>query len=158
MESVMPGVYKKFYNSPLGWLELVSDSEALLMVSFVEQRGTESADIPDVLVNSRRQMEEYFDGRRREFDLPLMTNGTEFQEKVWAELKRLAYGETVSYGEIAKRIDNPRAVRAVGGACNRNPIGIVIPCHRVIGADGSLTGFAPGTEFKRKLLEMEREK
>ncbi len=102
------------------------------------------------------QLEEYFSGRRREFDLPLAAEGTEFQKKVWNELAKIPYGKTFSYGEIAGKIRNQKAVRAVGTANGRNPLAIIVPCHRVIAADGGLGGFAGGLEIKRKLLELER--
>lgn len=102
-----------------------------------------------------KQLTEYFDGRRREFDLPVKTAGTDFQMLVWEELRRIPYGRTRSYGEIANAIGKPGAARAVGGACNKNPIAIIIPCHRVIGADRSLTGFGGGLEVKKRLLELE---
>ncbi len=102
------------------------------------------------------ELKEYFEGKLTEFTLPLAPEGTEFQKKVWRALCTIPYGETRSYGEIAKLIGNPRACRAVGGANNKNPIMIVIPCHRVIGADGSLVGYAGGTDIKKRLLELER--
>jgi methylated-DNA-[protein]-cysteine S-methyltransferase len=101
------------------------------------------------------QLHSYFSGRRRHFDLPLEIEGTEFQKKVWTELRSIPYGETISYKELAKRIGKPSAVRAVGAANGANPIPIIIPCHRVIGNDGSLTGFGGGLPLKRKLLELE---
>lgn len=102
------------------------------------------------------ELGEYFAGRRRNFTLPLAPQGTEFQLRVWDELQRIPYGETRSYGEIARAIGQPRACRAVGMANNRNPIAILIPCHRVIGRDGSLTGYASGLAIKRQLLDLER--
>lgn len=102
-----------------------------------------------------QQLEEYFKGKRREFDLPLAPEGTSFQRTVWAELQNIPFGQTISYGELARRIQNPKAVRAVGLANGRNPLSIVIPCHRVIGANGKLTGYGGGLERKKKLLEME---
>jgi len=101
------------------------------------------------------QLDEYFAGARREFDLTLAPHGTEFQQRVWNELLRVPYGETITYTELAVRLDDARAVRAVGRANGANPIWIIIPCHRVIGADGSLTGYAAGIEVKRCLLELE---
>lgn len=106
---------------------------------------------------ARRQLEEYFAGRRTTFDLPLRPKGTEFQRRVWKELLHVPYGQTATYGEIAKRIRNPNAARAVGQACNANPIPIFIPCHRVVGSSNRLTGFALGLDVKSALLELERE-
>ena len=106
---------------------------------------------------ARRQLEEYFAGSRKTFDLPLRPNGTDFQRRVWKELLQIPYGQTATYGEIAKRIGNPNAARAVGQACNANPIPIFIPCHRVVGSNSCLTGFALGLDVKSALLERERE-
>jgi methylated-DNA-[protein]-cysteine S-methyltransferase len=103
-----------------------------------------------------KQLDEYFNGKRTVFDLPLNLDGTDFQVKVWHTLQTIPYGETCSYGHLAKMIGNPKACRAVGMANNRNPIPIIIPCHRVIGQDGSLTGYAGGLELKEKLLMLEK--
>ena len=104
-----------------------------------------------------RQLEEYFAGQRTTFDLPLRPNGTDFQRRVWKELLQIPYGQTATYGQIAKRIGRPNAARAVGQACNANPIPIFIPCHRVVGSNSRLTGFALGLDVKTALLELERE-
>lgn len=101
------------------------------------------------------QLKEYFIGQREDFDLDLILEGTGFQMKVWKELMKIPYGRTTSYGKIAERVGSPGAARAVGGANNKNPIGIIVPCHRVIGADGALVGYAKGIDKKRWLLEME---
>jgi len=114
--------------------------------------GEDTAENPAVA----KQLTEYFAGQRKEFDLPLAPNGTEFQQRVWKELARIPYGETISYAELAKRVGSQGAARAVGRANATNPIAIVVPCHRVIGADGSLTGYAYGVELKRNLLDWER--
>jgi methylated-DNA-[protein]-cysteine S-methyltransferase len=102
------------------------------------------------------QLGEYFNGKRKTFELPLALHGTEFQNKIWKALQKIRYGETCSYGGLAAKTGNPKASRAVGMANNRNPIPIIIPCHRVIGKDGSLTGYAGGLELKRKLLDLEK--
>lgn len=102
------------------------------------------------------QLSEYFSGTRTEFDIPLAPNGTPFQKLVWRELCRIPYGQTRTYGEIAAAIGNPGAARAVGMACNRNPIWIVIPCHRIVGTGGKLTGYAGGLDLKRRLLDLEQ--
>ena len=107
-------------------------------------------------ISTLSQLEAYFKGELTGFDLELNVQGTEFQKTVWQELVRIPYGETISYGELAKRIKNPKASRAVGMANGKNPIAIIIPCHRVIGKDGSLTGFGGGLEVKKKLLDLER--
>ena len=108
-----------------------------------------------VETEARRQLAEYFDGRRKNFELPLKPDGTEFELAVWEELIKIPYGETVSYGEIARRIGKPAAVRAAASAVGRNPIPIIIPCHRVIRSDGSIGGFAWGLDVKRHLLAIE---
>lgn len=102
------------------------------------------------------EIKEYFEGRRKDFSVPLDTRGTSFQRTVWKALREIPYGATLSYGQIAAAVGRPRAARAVGGACNQNPVAIIVPCHRVVGADGSLTGYAGGVEIKQKLLELER--
>jgi len=102
-----------------------------------------------------KQLDEYFSGKRRDFNLPLVLHGTDFQVKVWNALRQIPYGETCTYGEIARMIGSPKACRAVGMANNRNPIPVIIPCHRVIGSNGSLTGYAGGLEIKQKLLNLE---
>ena len=109
-----------------------------------------------LLADGKRQLLEYFQGARREFDLPLRACGTPFREKVWAALRAIPYGETVTYGELAVRVGNPKAVRAVGQANHHNPIPIILPCHRVVGAGGSLTGYGGGIELKKALLALEQ--
>jgi methylated-DNA-[protein]-cysteine S-methyltransferase len=146
--------------SPIGELLLVGAEESLREIRFLDV----FPQTPDVawrrderaLREARRQLEAYFAGELREFDLTLDPRGTEFQRRVWSELERIPWGETISYGELARRIGRPDASRAVGAANGRNPIPIVIPCHRVIGADGSLTGYGGGLPIKRKLLSIEK--
>ena len=148
-------------SSPIGELLLVSDTESLIGL-YTPGHGRHPA--PDwthdpghpVLATTRVQLIEYFVGTRRAFDLPLASTGTAFQEAVWKGLRDIEYGHTESYFQLATRIGSPTAVRAVGAANGRNPISIVVPCHRVIGADGSLTGYAGGIEAKRWLLDHER--
>jgi methylated-DNA-[protein]-cysteine S-methyltransferase len=110
---------------------------------------------PALLEPLRHQLDEYFAGRRRTFDLSLDLRGTPFQRRVWAELQRIPWGRTISYGELARRLGNPNLTRAVGTANGANPVSIVVPCHRVIGADGSLTGYGGGLDIKAKLLALE---
>jgi methylated-DNA-[protein]-cysteine S-methyltransferase len=113
------------------------------------------ADDAPLLVEARRQLAAYFAGELKEFDLPLAPRGTPFQQRVWEELRRIPYGTTISYGELARRLGQPNAARAVGLANGRNPIGIVVPCHRVVGASGQLTGYGGGLERKAALLALE---
>lgn len=117
--------------------------------------GLEMLETP-VLTEAFRQLEEYLSGKRKSFDLPLSPEGTIWQRKCWDALLEIPYGATATYGDIARRVNNPKGFRAVGLANNRNPIAVFIPCHRVIGADGSLTGFGGGLHIKEKLLELER--
>jgi len=117
--------------------------------------GFENTETP-LLKKAAGQLGEYFDGKRKNFDLPLALHGTKFQLTVWKELQKIPYGETRSYGQLAAAVGNQKASRAVGMANNRNPIAIIIPCHRVIGHDGNLTGYAGGLELKRQLLELEK--
>jgi O-6-methylguanine DNA methyltransferase len=121
----------------------------------MQEHGIEVVEDPARTAGLRRQLEEYFAGERREFDLTLAPEGTPFERSVWEELRRIPFGETRSYGEIARAIGRPNAFRAVGRANGANPIPIVVPCHRVIGSDGSLTGFGGGLEAKSRLLEIE---
>ncbi len=148
-------------ESPIGPLSLVADGAGRLVGLHMEDQ----AHRPDpsslgprregILPEAVRQLREYFAGDRTEFDLDLVLVGTPFQEEVWAGLLRIPYGETASYGQLATAIGRPKAVRAVGLANGRNPIAVVVPCHRVIGADGSLTGYGGGMERKRWLLDHE---
>ena len=142
-------------DSPLGSLTLASTDKGLASVHF-------GADVPasgiiDESANREviQQLQEYFDGNRVRFDLPLDVQGTPFQMAVWDELRKIPYGATCSYGEIARALGKPGAARAVGMANHENPIAVVVPCHRVVGADGSLTGYAGGLHIKEKLLALE---
>ena len=116
------------------------------------------ASSPEVLLRTVRELDEYFRGERKEFDIPLLLAGSEFQKRVWQQLRHIPYGQTVSYGELAAAIGAPKSVRAVANANGANAISIILPCHRVIGSDGSLTGYGGGTDTKRYLLELESNK
>jgi len=147
-------------SSPIGDLTLVGDGEALAGLYMTDHRH--QLPIPpgarrdaSAFAEARRQLGEYFGGERTRFILPLRMEGTEFQRAVWRALLDIEYGETVSYGELARRIGRPGASRAVGLANGRNPVSIVVPCHRVIGSSGSLTGYGGGMERKRFLLDLE---
>ena len=148
-------------NTPVGALRLVGSEMGLSTVWFLRGRKQQKPN-PDwkedaaFFMDVRRQLDEYFAGTLREFDIPLVFEGTEFQRRVWTALQTIPYGETISYGELAKQIGDAKAVRAVGAANGQNPIPIIVPCHRVIGSNGSLTGFGGGLDNKRKLLELER--
>lgn len=144
-------------STPIGDLQLVSDGQSLVSIAFPGQHQQLGGDSQEdaVLARAAKQLGEFFDGRRRHFDLPLAASGTQFQREVWSQLTKIPFGEVRSYRDIAAEIGRPTAVRAVGAANGRNPLPIVVPCHRVIGADGSLTGFAGGLERKRQLLVLE---
>ena len=146
----------RWMDSPIGGLRLHSSAGLLTAIEFgAEVRGERVAD--PVLDATETQLAEYFAGDRKEFDLPLANDGTEFQQKVWGELRRIPYGETASYSEIAARLGyEPVVSRAVGAANGANPIPVVVPCHRVIGSNGTLTGYAGGVERKQILLDLER--
>ena len=153
-------MYYCYLETPIGDLLLAGDEDALSLVGFPEgsmRRGPESDWIysEKPFAEASRQLGDYFAGERHSFDLALRPGGTEFQLSVLSELQKIPYGTTASYGEIAERIGKPKAVRAVGAANGRNPIPIIIPCHRVIGANGTLTGYAGGLEIKRFLLDLE---
>jgi methylated-DNA-[protein]-cysteine S-methyltransferase len=155
-------MYYCYLDTPIGELLLAGQDGALAMIGFPKgsmRRDPEPEWIYNEkpLARARQQLQEYFAGERREFDLPLELTGTEFQISVLKALQQIPYGETVSYGDVAKRIGRPKAVRAVGAANGRNPIPIVVPCHRVIGSSGDMTGFGGGIDTKEALLRLEAE-
>ena len=146
--------YQTSFNSPLGFLNLKSDGQFITEISFSES-DVQEQNLCGVLEKCKEQLGNYFAGNTLAFNLPLFPEGTEFQKKVWAELLRIPYGETITYMELAVRLGDVKAIRAVGTANGRNPIAIVIPCHRVIGAGNKLTGYAGGVWRKKLLLELE---
>lgn len=154
--------YYRTMTSPVGELKLVAGERGLAAVLWENDKldrvpfgAMEEDKNHPVLVEAERQLKEYFEGKLQNFSLPLEFRGTEFQKKVWAALLTIPFGETRSYGEIANQIGSPKAVRAVGAANGKNPISIIAPCHRVIGANGTLTGFAGGLKAKALLLDIE---
>jgi methylated-DNA-[protein]-cysteine S-methyltransferase len=153
-------IYTLEYESPLGTLTLESDGTALRRIRLPRERWSPDPDQerrldPVPFAAAVAQLDEYFAGTRDRFDLELAPGGTAFQRRVWARLREIPRGATVTYAELARRVGNPAACRAVGAANGRNPLPIVVPCHRVIGSDGTLTGYAGGLPAKRKLLELE---
>ena len=152
----------KQIDSPVGKLKLVANEHALVAVLWEKERKNRvrlgemisDSDHP-VLAEAERQLTEYFSGRRTEFDLPLAPRGGEFQQRVWDALRKIPFGATRSYLDLAEELGSPKSVRAVGAANGKNPLSIVVPCHRVIGANGALTGFAGGLDVKAKLLDFE---
>ena len=146
-----------YYDTEVGKIKIEENGVAITKIEFMgqdiqEELGNET----ELLKETITQLEEYFRGVRNDFDLPLEPNGTEFQRRVWKSLIEIPYGETRSYSEIAKAIGNEKACRAVGMANNKNPIPIIIPCHRVIGVNGKLVGYAGGLDVKEKLLKLEK--
>lgn len=149
-------------SSPVGVLTLIASDKGLAAVLWendaterVKVRASDKSDKHPMIVTAKAQLKEYFAGKRESFDVPLDMQGTEFQKKVWKQLLNIPFGETRSYGELARKIGNINASRAVGAANGKNPLSIIVPCHRVIGASGKLTGFAGGLEAKAHLLGLE---
>ena len=149
-------------KSPIGKLKLVANANALVAILSERERPNRlRLDVPSVdqqhpiLVEAERQLSDYFAGKRTRFELPLEPRGTEFQKKVWRHLRRIPFGKTRSYGDIARTVGSPQGFRAVGAACGKNPLFIVVPCHRVVGVNGALTGFGGGLETKAELLALE---
>ena len=149
-------IEQAYYKSPIGILRIIADENGITKVDFVKKENSSIKKSSSKIVQDCiKQLDEYFQGERKSFELKLNPEGTEFQRKVWKELLKIPYGETISYGEVSRRIKNPKAVRAVGQSIGRNPISVIIPCHRVIGSDGSITGYASGLWRKEWLLKHE---
>ena len=148
--------YRVYYKSPLGPIEIVGGQDNILALHFVEEMRNEDGEMTFCVKECMKQLDEYFMGERHKFFLNLQPVGTEFQKSVWRQLETIPYGKTRSYGAIAESLGKPNASRAVGSANGKNPIAIIIPCHRVIGSDGSLTGYGGGIWRKRWLIGFER--
>ncbi|MDU2673400.1 MAG: methylated-DNA--[protein]-cysteine S-methyltransferase [Clostridium sp.] len=147
-------MYCSYYESPIGKIKIEADEDSITGVYFCDE-GSEGSENRAV-IECKKQLEEYFNRKRKDFDLNIkFLKGTEFQLSVWKALSEIPYGEKVSYKYIAEKINNPKAVRAVGGANNKNPIAIIVPCHRVIGANGKMVGYAGGIDKKEFLLRLE---
>jgi methylated-DNA-[protein]-cysteine S-methyltransferase len=157
----MEKAYKAYYRSAIGWLELIAGGEAIKALNFIDDSAeletTAQAGLPAVMSDCLTQLDEYFRKERRVFSLKLEPEGTDFQKAVWRQLLTIPYGQTVSYLAIAQQIGNEKAVRAVGAANGQNKISIIIPCHRVIGSGGQLTGYGGGLWRKEWLLAHEAE-
>lgn len=148
-------MYYGYYKSPIGDIKIVADEESVIGVKFEDKVSSEN--LNDIVVQCKIQLDEYFNGNRKKFELKVkFIYGTDFQKRVWNELKNIGYGDVVSYKYVAEKIQNPKAVRAIGGANNKNPISIIVPCHRVIGANGKLVGYAEGIDKKEFLLNLEK--
>ncbi|NCC80853.1 MAG: methylated-DNA--[protein]-cysteine S-methyltransferase [Clostridia bacterium] len=151
--------YLFFYQFPIGTIGIGETEGCISDIIFSEKDTPPEYEIKEtpVILESKKQLEEYFAGTRKCFDLPIkFTKGTDFQKKIWETLLKIPYGETCSYKKIAEMAGHPKASRAVGGANNKNPISIIVPCHRVIGANGSLVGYGGGLNIKEALLNLEK--
>ena len=146
---------KFYYNSPIGILEVCSDNSAIVSLKITTEFKKNTI-LSEFFSKIKSQLDEYFSGKRKIFDIKINPKGTDFQKKVWKELSKIPYGQVKSYGDIAAKIGNTNAQRAVGSACNKNPIIIIIPCHRVISKNGKISGYAYGTGIKEKLLKLEK--
>lgn len=144
-----------YLTTPLGTAKVYGDSDGLASVSVLDEAPEAVPDIPEALEDACYQLMEYFEGRRTAFDLNLNPHGTAFQKKVWEAIGRVGYGKTITYLELARALGDVKAIRAVASACGKNPLWVIIPCHRVIGSDNSLTGYAAGLHRKQWLLEHE---
>ena len=150
--------YIKYYDTPFKRVKIIEEDNKIIRLSFDEKDNFGEFELKDteLLNQTTKQLDEYFEGKRKKFELSLNPSGTEFMKKVWKALEEIPYGETKSYKQIAETIKNPKASRAVGMANNKNPIPIIIPCHRVIGANGELVGYALGLEMNKLFLELEK--
>lgn len=144
-------------NSPLGFTKIVGDNDGITQITVLNTEEKETDIVPSELEDCVIQLQEYFEGSRKHFDLKLNPQGTEFQKKIWKLLKEIPSGKTISYLQLSKQFGDVKAIRAVAGANGKNPIWIIIPCHRVIGSDGSLTGYAGGLHRKQWLINHENE-
>lgn len=145
-----------FVETPIGILEVKGDADGLVSVLFKDSENVVvSEEIPSELNDTVAQLQEYFEGKRKDFDLILSPEGTNFQRRVWTQLQKIPFGKTTSYQQMANQLGDPKVIRAAASANGKNPISIIIPCHRVIGSDGSLTGYAGGLHRKKWLLEHE---
>jgi methylated-DNA-[protein]-cysteine S-methyltransferase len=142
-------------DSPLGYIKIKGDAQGITAVIFIESSELIDTVIPDILEDAIYQLKEYFKGERSTFNLPLNPQGTDFQKRVWGQLEKIPFGKTVSYMDMAKELGDPKVIRAAASANGKNPISIIIPCHRVIGSNGSLTGYAGGLHRKKWLLAHE---
>jgi methylated-DNA-[protein]-cysteine S-methyltransferase len=151
-------LFNTFYNSPIGLLNIIGSESCISSIQFIDNKivkELESSEIPEVLKDCKTQLDEYFNGKRKEFNVKIQQEGSDFQQKVWKELMNIPFGQTVSYLEVAKKVGDEKSVRAVGNANGKNQIPIIIPCHRVIGSNGSLTGYAGKIWRKKWLLQHE---
>jgi len=152
----MNSIFISYVESPIGTIEIKADEQSILSVQFKDTNKVETSfSENEISKNGKQQLSEYFASERKEFDLPLQLSGTDFQNKVWTELQVIPYGKTISYLQLAKNLGDPKCIRAAGTANGKNPFAIVVPCHRVIGSNGDLIGYAGGLWRKQWLLEHE---
>lgn len=152
----MTQLYRSLLESPIGWLSIEANENAITCIEFLSDAALPEANHNDLTRSAKAQLHQYFSGQRQRFDLPLAPTGTDFQQRCWRALRGIPYGETRTYSDQANTIANPTAVRAVGCANGANPLAVVVPCHRVIGKNGRLTGYAGGLHRKAWLLALER--
>lgn len=148
--------FGKIYDTSIGKINIIQEGEYIVKIGFDEELKNIEIKETKLILKTISEIKEYLEGKRKEFDIPIKLQGTKFQKKVWNELLKIPYGETCSYKDIAIRINNEKGVRAVGMANHNNPIAIIVPCHRVIGKNGKLVGYAGGIDIKSKLLEIEK--
>ena len=154
----MPSKHVTYLKSPIGQIKITGDETSVNSILFVfNDTEMEEENINSVLAQCKKELSEYFTGKRKDFDVPISQAGTEFQQRVWNELTKIPYGKTVSYNFIAESLGDKKSVRAVGTSNGKNQLSIIVPCHRVIGSDGSLTGYAGGLWRKKWLLNHEKE-
>ena len=151
----MEAIYKTYLTTPIGYLEIVGTDHGIQEVTFKDAVEDHSEIVPEALQEAVIQLKEYFIGERKGFDLQLVPDGTPFQKQVWRELQQIPFGKQLSYQELANRLGDPKVIRAAAGANAKNPIGVIIPCHRVVGSDGGMVGYAGGIHRKKWLLAHE---
>ncbi|MCB0364824.1 MAG: methylated-DNA--[protein]-cysteine S-methyltransferase [Bdellovibrionaceae bacterium] len=145
-----------YIQSPLGWLKLSVADNQVFAIDRVRAKGSSSSHLSPIMTRLQAQLREYFAGKRQKFDLPLAERGTPFQRQVWRKMAQIPYGRSLSYGDLAAQVGKPGAARAVGSACGKNPWLILVPCHRVLAANGGMGGFALGLKAKQCLLNLEQ--
>lgn len=152
----MEGPFIKYYESPFGLIQLKSTESVLIGVKWVDEPDKPETESRPILEKAQQQLIEYFNGDRKTFNLAIEPRGTAFQQKVWRVIRKVPYGQLWTYQDIANAIDSPNSPRAVGRANNKNPLVLIIPCHRIIGTNGLLTGYVGGIEIKKKLIDLEK--
>jgi len=147
---------KQHYHSPFGWIEITATDDAVTTLTLVPEHNHTAHSSHKVIIQCCKELDEYFARKRRQFDVKVSFQGTDFQNKIWKKLQEIPYGKTISYAVLAESAGHPKAYRAAGSANGKNPIAIIVPCHRVIASDGSLGGYAYGLDMKKALLDLEK--